>query len=87
MEILKNSLLKDDEELSTCLWKIIPLATRKTMQHPYTVMQSDWNSSKIDTFHKPTTKTISEEIMTFARHEYGQVGVFRFKIKSLVQKL
>ena len=58
----------------------------------YTVMQSDQNSSKTVTFHKPTTfephvQTNSEEIITVARYEYGQVGVFRTKIRSSVQKL
>ena len=41
-------------------------------------MQSDRNSSKTDTFHGPTTHeplvhTSSEQIMTFARHDYGRV--------------
>ena len=59
----------------------------------YSVMQSDQNSSKTDTFHEPTTyephvyNTNSEQIITFARHEYGRVGVFRIKMRSLVQKL
>ena len=29
----------------------------------------------------------SEQIITFARHKYRRVGVFRIKIRSLVQKL
>ena len=58
----------------------------------YSVKQSDRNSSKTYLFHKPTNfdqrvKTRSEQKITFARHEYGQVGVFRIKMKSLVQKL
>ena len=58
----------------------------------YTVMQSDRNSSKTETFHKPPTyephiATNSEQIITFATHEYERVGVFKIKIKSLVQKL
>ena len=32
-------------------------------------------------------ETNSEQIITFARHEYGRVWVFRIKIRSLVQKL
>ena len=52
-------------------------------------MQSDRNSSKTDAFHKPITYephglTSSEQIITFARHEYGQVGLFRIKMTSLV---
>ena len=53
----------------------------------------DRNSSKRDTFHKPTTyepnnvKTNSEQKMTFAGHEYGRVEVFRIKNRLLVQKL
>ena len=58
----------------------------------YTMMQSDRNSSKTDTFYKPTTYephvyTSFDQMITFARHEYGRVGVFRIKIRSLVQKL
>ena len=58
----------------------------------YTVMQSDRNSSKTDTFHKPITykrhvQTNNEQKTTFARHEYGRVGVFRIKISSLLPKL
>ena len=55
----------------------------------YSVMQSDQNSSKTDTFHEPTTyephvyNTNSEQIITFARHEYGRVGVFRIS-KSVI---
>ena len=57
----------------------------------YTVMQSDRNSLKTDTFHKLTTyephvSINSEQIITFAVHEFGRVGVFRIKIRSLVQK-
>ena len=57
-----------------------------------TVMQSDQNSSKMGTFHEPTTfephvLTNSEKTITFAGHEYGRVGVFRIKIRSSVQKL
>ena len=58
----------------------------------YTVMQSDRNSSKAETFHNPTTyephiAKHSDQIITFARHEYGRVEVFRIRIRSLVQKL
>ena len=58
----------------------------------YSVKQSDRNSSKTDLFHKPTTYeqqvlTSFEQKITFARHQYGQVGVFRIKKKSSVQKL
>ena len=56
----------------------------------YSVKQSDRNSSKMDNFHKPTTykphvETSSKQKITFARHEYGQVRVFRIRIRSLVQ--
>ena len=39
----------------------------------YSVMQLDWNSSKIDTFYEPTTNgqhvlKSSEQIITFARY-------------------
>ena len=56
------------------------------------VKQSDRNSSKTDIFHKPATfkphvYTSSERIITFARHEYERVGVFRIRMRSLVQKL
>ena len=45
----------------------------------YSVMQSDRNSSKTDSFHEPTTynpdiQTSYEQITTFARHENGRVG-------------
>ena len=58
----------------------------------YSVMQSDRNSTKTDTFHKPITykrhvQTNNEQKTTFARHEYGRVGVFRIKISSLLPKL
>ena len=58
----------------------------------YRVMQSDRNSLKTDTFHEPTTyerqvQTENEQKTTFARHEYGRVGVFRIKIRSLFLKL
>ena len=58
----------------------------------YSMMQSDRNSSKTDHFHKPTTRdqhvyTSSEQNITFARHKYGRVGVFRIQIRSLVHKL
>ena len=54
-------------------------------------MQSDRNSWKTDTFHEPITfepyaKTSFEQIITFAKHEYGRVEVFRINIRSLVQK-
>ena len=48
-------------------------------------MQSDRSSSKTDNFHEPTTYeprvlTSSDIKITFARHEYGRVGVFTIKI-------
>ena len=51
----------------------------------YSVMQSHRNSSKTETFYESTTydpndKTSSEHKFTFARHKYGQVGVFRIKM-------
>ena len=54
--------------------------------------QSDRDSSKTDIFHKPTTyekhvHTSYEQKIKLARHEYGRVGVFRIKMRSLVQKL
>ena len=57
----------------------------------YTVMQSDRNSSKTDTFHNPITykrhvQTNIEQKTRFARHEYGRVGVFRIKISPLLLK-
>ena len=60
--------------------------------HMYSVMQSDRNSLKTDTFYKPTSyephvQTSFEEKITFSRNDYGQVGVFRIKMRSLVQKL
>ena len=47
---------------------------------------------KMDTFHEPTTcepnvLTSFEQVITFARDEHGRIGVFRIKIRSLVQKL
>ena len=64
-----------------------PLLLKNTK---YSVMHSDRNSSKMDIFHGPTTyeprvQTSSEQITTFVRHEYGRVGVFRNKIRSLVR--
>ena len=58
----------------------------------YRVMQSDRKSSKTDTFHEPKTDkshvyTYSEQLINFARHEYGRVGVFRINMRSLAQKL
>ena len=32
---------------------------------------------------EPHVKTSSEQIITFARHEYGRVGVFKIKMRSL----
>ena len=51
-------------------------------------MQSDRSSSKTDTFQNPTIYelhkyTSSEQKITFTRHEYGKVGVFRDKMISL----
>ena len=45
-----------------------------------------------DTFNEPTAYeqhdyTNSEQIINFARHEYEGVGLFRIKVRSLVQKL
>ena len=58
----------------------------------YSVMQSDLNSSKTDTFQEPTAYEPyvyqrSKQMITFARHEYGRVGVFIIRIRSLVQKI
>ena len=55
-------------------------------------MQSDRNSLKTDTFHEPTTYepyvyTSSEQMISCARHEYGLVGVFRIRMRSLVQNV
>ena len=56
-------------------------------------MQSDRNSSKTETFHVPTAyephfQTSSEQIITFAGHKYGRLGVvFIIKIIPLVQML
>ena len=54
-------------------------------------MQSDRISLKTDTFHKPTTYVphiyASSEQKTVARHEEERVGVFRFKMRSLVRNL
>ena len=51
----------------------------------YSVIQSDRNSSKTNTFHRPTTyephvKTFSKGKITYARHEYGRVGLFKIKM-------
>ena len=35
----------------------------------------------------PMFKTSFKQILTFARHEHGRVGIFRIKMRSLVQKL
>ena len=48
-------------------------------------MQSDRKISKTDTFHEPTAYeprvfTSSDLKVTFARHEYGRVGVFSINI-------
>ena len=55
------------------------------------VMQSDQNSSKADTFHEPTTyephvQTSSEKIIEISLNEYGRVTVFTIEKRSLVQK-
>ena len=52
----------------------------------YSVMQSDLNSSKTDTFDEPITSephvyTSFEQLITFARHEYGRLDL-RIKISS-----
>ena len=65
------------------LWALLYFLAAELL---YTVMQSDRNSSKTDTFHKPTTYepqvwTSSERIIFFARYEYGQVGVFKIKMR------
>ena len=54
-------------------------------------MRSDRNTPKPDTFREPTAyqpkvQTSSEQIINFARHEYGRVGDL-VKMKVLVQKL
>ena len=56
------------------------------------MIKSDRNSEKNDIFHEPITyephvKTSSEQEVTFARHKYGQVGVFRIKMRLLVQRV
>ena len=55
-------------------------------------MQSDRNILKTGTFHEPTTLephnlACSEHIITFAKQENGRIGVFRMKMRALVQKL
>ena len=40
----------------------------------------------MDTFREPTTfephtKKSSEQILTFTRHDYGQVGIFKDKMR------
>ena len=57
-------------------------ATAGALLIDYSVMQLNRNSSKTDTFQKPTTYephiwTCSEEIISYARHEYGRVGFLR----------
>ena len=39
------------------------------------------------TTYEPQIFTSSEQIITFARNEYGRVGAFRIKMRSLVHKL
>ena len=51
-----------------------------------------WDSSKTDTFHKPTSyephvQISFKQIITYARHECGRAGVFRLEMRSLVQKV
>ena len=58
----------------------------------YSMKQSDQDSLKTDTFHKPTTYepyvcTSFEETIPFFTHEYGRVGVFRITMRSLDQKV
>ena len=59
----------------------------------YTQMDHILKSKKyMDLFHKPMAyeqhvQTSSKKKIIFIRHEYGQVGVFRIRIRSLVQKL
>ena len=55
-------------------------------------MQSNRNTSETDTFHEPTNYephalTSSDKKITFARHRYGRVGVFKIKMRLLVLKL
>ena len=50
------------------------------------VKQSDRNSSKMNVFHKLTSYEQQQQI-SFATDEYGQVGVFRIRMRSLLQKL
>ena len=47
-------------------------------------MHRSRNSSKTN---EPHVQTNSEPIITFARHKYGRVRVFKIKIGSIVQKL
>ena len=54
-------------------------------------MQSDQNISKTKNFREPTTyephgKTSSDQIITFARQEYGLERDFIIKTRLLVQK-
>ena len=58
----------------------------------YSVKQSDRNSWKTDIFQRPINLWTSRlnkfcAKISFARHEYGQVEVFRIKMRALVQKL
>ena len=58
----------------------------------YSVKHSDRNRSKTDFFLKPTTCTQHvwpryEQKITFARHDYGRIGVFRIQMRSFVQEL
>ena len=74
-----------------CYSVLVPLRPKckEVMKLPYFVMQYDRNSSKTDTFREPTIYEphvrTSLKKNTFGRDEYGRVGVFRIKMKSLVQ--
>ena len=59
----------------------------------FCVMQSNRNGSKIDTFHERKAyeshmlRQVLNKQKSFARHKYGQAGVFKIMMRSLVQKL
>ena len=67
----------------------------KTNLHMYTLwIYTAWcnygSEQFQNTFHEPTTyephvKKCSKQIITFAGHEYGRVGVFRIEMRSLGQ--
>ena len=85
-------LLKPCVWWQDCLFELDKIIRGEHTYVQNSVMQSDRNSSKTGTFYEPTAyepdvKTSSELIITFVMHEYGSVGVFRIKMRSLVQNL